>query len=100
MPELDSAVRFCRHHAKPEDCTELCACGHRCIDHQMTSELSAEPGFGTIIHTGSCDVEGCDCAAWEVPLMSRMDQQPNRPVMSEQERTALRERNLRKLTQG
>ena len=40
---------FCRHWDDPSCCTEVCVCGHRCIEHVFTKP-------------GECD--RCECNEW------------------------------------
>ena len=88
--EQEPTLPFCRHHAPPADCTEVCQCGHRCTDHIQRAEESEDEDFGTIVHTGACQADGCDCVGWVHPENAYA-------TMSAEEREAIRANNLAKL---
>lgn len=50
---------FCRHWSDPSDCVIACEnCGHRCPEHAYDSGDRA------------CQVDDCECIAWEEPESS------------------------------
>lgn len=44
---------FCRHYNELGYCDEVCACDHKCNDHDPWGDV------------GRCEVAGCACDSWK-----------------------------------